>query len=109
LSTHLQLGLDDEESARYAEVIRRARARNAHVTHANIARQLVGLSPPDCVVTEDDVAYFRGEKGYQRESARATLATGEMLPLQDIRSLERHLRKAQEIATTLKLRTARQD
>lgn len=61
-SLNFQLRLSGEPAARYMEIIARARGRNARADNTDINRRLLGLDPDtDGLVTDMEVAYFRGE------------------------------------------------
>jgi len=63
---NFQVFLQDEEWERFLEIYQRAKSRFNHpgipLKKSFVIRRLVGLEPPDELVTETDIDYFLGRK-----------------------------------------------
>ncbi len=61
---NFQVFLQDEEWERFLEIYHKAKSRLKHpgipFKKSFVIRRLVGLEPPDELVTESDIDYFRG-------------------------------------------------
>ncbi|MBE7179099.1 MAG: hypothetical protein INR69_22035 [Mucilaginibacter polytrichastri] len=57
-----QFRLTKDEQIRYEEVFNRAQAKSplVELDLSKVSRRLAGILPPDELVTEDDIEYFRG-------------------------------------------------
>ena len=67
---NFQVFLQDEEWERFLEIYHRAKSRFNHpgipLKKSFVIRRLVGLEPPDELVTESDIDYFLGRKSGAR-------------------------------------------
>ena len=67
---NFQVFLQDEEWERFLEIYHRAKSRFKHpgipLKKSFVIRRLVGLEPPDELVTESDIDYFLGRKSGAR-------------------------------------------
>ncbi len=64
---NFQVFLQDEEWERFLEIYHKAKSRLKHpeipFKRSFVIRRLVGLEPPDELVTQSDIDYFRGGGG----------------------------------------------
>lgn len=64
LQKNFQISLKDEEWERFMEIYRLAKSRFKHpgipFKKSFVIRRLVGLEPPDDLVTQSDIDYFLG-------------------------------------------------
>lgn len=56
---NFQIVLEEDEYQRWLEVLRRAKGRDPRFTNTDVNKRLLGLLPPDDVVTRDDIKYFQ--------------------------------------------------
>ena len=59
---NFQLILTEEEWENYGVIVGRAKQRNHFASNADINRRLIGLLPPDELITQEDIDFFVGKK-----------------------------------------------
>lgn len=68
---HFLIVMTEAEHERWLEVVRRARSRDATLKYTEVNRRLLGLLPPDKLVTKEDMVFFQGRTNANSNSVVA--------------------------------------
>jgi hypothetical protein len=77
---NFQLILDEEEYARYIEVLRKAKSHHPKLKNSAVNRILLGLARPIAGVTKEDIKYFQGrstQPGVMRKAGEESTANSD--------------------------------